>query len=519
MGKGFRTALRAGFAIAFGTISLGILSLALVAGSYISSYITPESTARDYSDICLYLTGYALGASVVGLFARVGGGIFSKAADSGVELSKESDSESIEENPGQVADYIGDNVGDVIGTTAEIFASFSEAICATMILTASISELITMDGAFYLPIFIFSFGLLISMISISISARDTKFLGLNQIDETLRRQPLYAALWMTPVLYLICQLCLPPVLTIPNETYTATPTQIFTVTLFGLWGGYFIGLSSEIFTSFDSKQIDDLAKTCHTGSATEIIYGLALGYMSGILPVVILIVVIYVAYIFAGMYGIAMATCGMLSTLAVLLSVTVYTSIADNAAGLSKMCNIANVSIKAEDIHSVGKPINAHVKCYIIGAASVLALSIFGAFIARLNTSVVDLLKPIEFAGLIIGAMIPYVFSAKILQTIGHTAGLMKKEIAAQKSRGGRPDYKKCIKVCINASLKGMALPCTIVICTPLIAGICFGPISMCGLLAGTIVAGVQISTAAINAGTAWNDAKKYIEGKCSFHI
>ena len=211
------------------------------------------------------------------------------------------------------------------------------------------------------------------------------------------------------------------------------------------------------------------------------------------------------------MYGIAIAACGMFSTLAVLISVGSYASISDNAVGLSKMSRISQINIPFEDIHSAGMTINAHVKSFEIGGGSVIALAIFGAFIARLGVNVVDLLRPIEFAGLIIGAMIPYVFSAKILQAITASSGVLKNEI---RMYGSVPNYHKCIRKCIKTSIEGIAIPCTIAICTPLIGGILFGPVSICGMLAGTIVAGVQIATAAINSGTAWNSVTKYIEGR-----
>jgi inorganic pyrophosphatase len=513
MGKGFTTAFKASLGIGFATISLGVLSLALVAASYLSSYITEESTTQDYSDICLYLAGYALGASLVGLFGRVGGSIFAKAADVGVDLTKNEESES---NPGAVADYIGDNVGEAIGISSELFAAFSEIICATMILSCYAPEILSAHGTIYFPIMIFSCGIIVSMISVLIATKKNPK-STKQMEENLNSQPLSAALWMTPILFILCIYLLPSQIQLVGEDYIITRFKLSIVALFGLWGGYLIGKSSEIFTSYEYHNIDDLARSCHTGSATDIIYGLALGYMSTILPVVVLIIVIYIAYIFASMYGIAIAACGMFCTLSILISVASYSSIANNATGLSKMSDISYVSIRAEDIHAAGKSISAHVKCVEIGGASIIALAIFGAFIMRLELTVVDLLRPIEFAGLIIGAMIPYVFSSQILETIGKSTGVLKTEIERQMAAGkssSQPDYHKCIRLCVSTSLKGMAGLCSIAIFTPLVAGLFFGPVSICGLLAGMIVAGVQIGTAAVNAGTAWDSASKYIEGK-----
>lgn len=506
MGKGFRTAFSASIGIGFATISLGVLSLGLVAASYISSYITEGSTANDYSDICLYLAGYALGASVVGLFARVGGSIFAKAADVGVDLTKTEESES---NPGAVADYIGDNVGEAIGISSELFASFSEIICATMILACYVPEIVANPGIIYFPIMIFSSGIVVSMISVAIATKNNPR-STKQMEENLNFQPLSAALWMTPILFILCIYLLPSQMQIEGEDYVMSRFKLSIVALCGLWGGYLVGKSSEIFTSHDYHHIEDLARNCHTGSATDIIYGLSIGYASTVLPVVVLIVVIYVGYIFGSMFGIAIAACGMFSTIPVLISVASYSSIADNASGLSRMSDISFVTIRAEDIHDAGKSINAHVKCVEISGAAIISLAIFGAFAMRLGLSYIDLLRPIEFAGLIVGAMIPYVFSSQIMKAVSQSAGVLKKEINRQKA-GGNVDYHKCIRLCVRASLEGMAIPCSIVMFTPLVVGLFFGPVSICGFLAGMIVAGVQIGTAAVNSGSAWESATKYI--------
>ncbi len=523
MEKAFHTALRAGFAIGFCIVSLGVLSLTLVISSYMSSFITDESTPRDYSELFMYVTGYALGASVVALFGRVGGGIFTKAADVGVDLTTENEPEDVEKNPGIVADYVGDNVGDVVGTGSDLFASFAESVCATMILSTSAPELLREPQAIYFPILVFSSGIFVSILTVAITSRVTHGQSAEQVERILKNQPFFGAILMTPVLLFLCQYCLPDEIQFIGETFIATKHQIFTTSVFGLWGGYLIGLSSEYFTSHDYYPVQEVARSCHTGSATDIIYGLALGYMSTIFPIVILVVVVYVSYHCAAMYGIAVATCGMLSTLSVVLSVTSYGPIADNASGLSRMCNLAYAAIQTEEIHSAGKSVSAHGRCFAIGSATVIALALFGAFITRQAVAVVDLLQPIEFSGLVIGAMLPYAFSAQILQSVSRAAGIIEKEINDQKAeinnRGGEPDYHKCIRICSTASLKGMIVPTLIVVGTPLVAGILFGPIAICGVLAGTIVSGVQIGISFINSGVAWDNAKKYIEGSCAvFH-
>jgi len=518
MERAFQIALKAGFAIGFSIVSLAVLSLVLMTSSYMNSFINPDSTVKDYSDLFMYITGYALGASVVALFGRVGGGIFSKAADVGVELTISKGSEDLDKNPGVVADYVGDNVGDVVGTGSDMFASFAESVCATMILSTSIPELLSTPQSIYFPILVFSSGIFVSIMTVMISSRITHGQSGEQLERILKNQPFFGAVLMTPVLLMLCQYCLPDTMKFTEQGgFTVTKNQIFATSIFGLWGGYLIGLSSEYFTSHDYYPVQEVARSCHTGSATDIIYGLALGYMSTIFPIAILIVVIYVSYLCAAMYGIAIATCGMLSTLAILLSVSAYGPIADNASGLARMCNLDYASIQTDDIHAAGKTISAHGRCFSLGAATVLALALFGAFITRMNIHVIDLLQPIEFAGLVIGAMIPYAFSAQILQSVSRAAGVIEKEINNQlediKKRGGEPDYHKCIRICSTASMQGMVIPTLIVVATPLTAGVIFGPKAICGVLAGTIVSGIQIGISFVNSGVAWDNAKKYIEG------
>lgn len=517
MEKAFLTALRAGFGIGFSIISLGVLSLTLIISCYMSSYLGANSTPKDYSELFMCITGFALGASVVALFGRVGGGIFTKAADVGVDLTTEKEPEDVEKNPGIVADYVGDNVGDVVGAGSDFFASIAESVCATMLLSCSAPELLTAPESIYFPILVFSLGIFISILTVAISSRVTHGESTGQAQRILTNQPFVSAVLMTPVLLALCQYCLPAEMQFTGETYITTKYQIFACSVFGLWGGYLVGLSSEYFTSHDYYPVQEVAKSCHTGSATDIIYGLALGYMSTIFPILILVVVIYVAFICAGMYGIAVATCGMLSTIGVMLSVTSCGPIADNAAGLAKMCNLDYASIQTEDIHRACKVVSAHGRSFAIGAATITALAIFGAFIARQGITAVDLLQPIEFSGLVIGAMLPYAFSAQILQSVSSAAVVVEKEINEQKAeitnRGGEPDYHKCIRICSIASLKGMIVPTAIVVGTPLLAGVMFGPVAICGVLAGIIVSGVQIGISFVNSGVAWDNAKNYIEG------
>lgn len=515
MESGFKTAMSAGWAIGFSIVSLGVLSLILVIVSFRAAFLKRGATIEIYGDLFMAIAGFALGASVVSLFGRVGGGIFNKAADVGVELSSAKYSSDPLKNPGVIADYVGDNVGDVVGGASDMFASFAEAVCATMVLTTGAPGLLDCKTSLYLPILIFVGGILISLLTVYIASMVTHGDSEDKVERILKNQPFVCVVLMTPLLLGLCFFCLPPQIQFLSEAFVTTRSQVFACALFGLWGGYFIGLSSEFFTSHDYYPIQEVAQSCHTGSATDIIYGLALGYMSTIFPVIVIITIIYVSYICAGMYGIGIAACGMFSTLAIILSVTAYCPITDNASGLIKLSKLENASIKADELHAAGKVISAHGRCFALGGATLVALALFGAFSLRTKVDVVDLLQPIQFAGLVIGAMIPYAFSAQILGSVSNAASALTEEIASQ-SKKNTLSFKRCIKECSSASLKGIICPAMIVVGVPIIAGICLGAEAICGLLAGTIVSGVQVGISFVNSGVAWDNAKKYIEGNKS---
>jgi inorganic pyrophosphatase len=504
--------MSAGWAIGFSIVSFGVLSLILVIVSFRTAFFKHGISIERYGDLTMAIAGFALGASVVSLFGRVGGGIFNKAADVGVELSSAKYSSDPLKNPGVIADYVGDNVGDVVGGASDMLASFAESVCATMVLAIASPELLESKTAFYLPILIFVGGIIVSLLTVQIASMVTHGDSEDKVERILKNQPFVCVVLMTPLLLALCFFCLPPQMQFLGESFVTTRSQVFACGLFGLWGGYFIGLSSEFFTSHDYYPIQEVAQSCHTGSATDIIYGLALGYMSTIFPVVVIITIIYVSYICAGMYGIGIAACGMFSTIAIILSVTAYCPITDNASGLIKLSKLENASVKADELHAAGKVISAHGRCFSLGGATLVALALFGAFTLRSKVDVVDLLQPIQFSGLIIGAMIPYAFSAQILGSVTNAASALTDEIAKQAQKNTL-SFKSCIKECTSASLKGIVCPAIIVAGVPIMAGICFGAEAICGLLAGNIVSGVQIGISFVNSGVAWDNAKKYIEG------
>ena len=510
---GFLTAVRGGLAVGFFVVSMTVLSFVLLVAFYKWHFVTETAPITAYNDLFISITGFALGASVVALFGRVGGGIFTKAADIGMDLTTPKGEEPSEKNPGLVADFVGDNVGDIVGTVSDLLASLAESACATMILSTAAPALVGNELAIYFPVLIFASGIVVAYLAEIIAARLTHGENEDQIQRSLKNRVFVSAILMTPALIALGYYCLPPLIEFPGENHTASRMQLLVCTGFGQWGGYLIGLSSEYFTSHDYYPVQDVAKSCHTGSATDIIYGLALGYMSTIIPILTLIVVVYIGFLCAGMYGIALAGCGMLCTLATSISVTSYGPITDNASGLAHKCQIAIAIANADELHSAGKVASAQGRSFALGTATIVALAIFGAFVWRHKLPVVDLLQPLEFAGLVIGAMLPYAFSALILESVSTAAIVVKDEIKSQLN-ANVVDPNKCISICTTASLKGMIGPALIAGGTPFVAGICFGSGGLCGVLAGIIVSGIQIGLSFVNSGAAWDNAKHYIEGE-----
>lgn len=300
---------------------------------------------------------------------------------------------------------------------------------------------------------------------------------------------------------------------------TCTPWKAFACVACGLWSGFIIGWVTEIYTSNAYSPVQELAEASHLGHAPNIILGLALGYMSTIIPILCLAVTIYVSFSFAGMYGIALAALGMLGCLPIALSIDGYGPISDNAGGIAEMSELHSSVREATDkLDAAGNTTAAIGKGFAIGSACLVALALFGAFVTRTGTSAVNILAPLEFSGLLIGAMLPYAFSALTMSAVGQAANDMIKEISDQFADGlilqGRkkPDYQKCIAISTSASIRKMIAPGVLVIGSPFVVGVLFGPAGVSGLLAGAIVSGVQIAISFSNTGGAWDNAKKYVE-------
>jgi H(+)-translocating pyrophosphatase len=464
------------------------------------------------------IAGYGLGGSTVALFGRVGGGIFTKAADVGSDLAGkvvqglEEDDPS---NPGVIADNVGDNVGDIAGMGADLFGSLAESTCAALVVGATSIDLINKPDAMYFPLIITAVGITVSFFTQFFATSFTK-VKYDTVENTIKWQLIISTILMSAALIPTLEY-LPANFTVGG--IACTPWKAYGCIICGLWSGFIIGWVTEIYTSNEYGPVRGLAEACRMGAAPNIILGLALGYMSNTVPIICLAFTIYVSFTFAGMYGIALAALGMLGCLPIALAIDGYGPISDNAGGIAEMTGLHPSVRRATDkLDAAGNTTAAIGKGFAIGSACLVSLALFGAFVTRTGLSVVNILGPLEFAGLLIGAMLPYAFSALTMSAVGLAANEMIAEIKRQfmrediKSGRGQPDYDRCIAISTNASIKKMIAPGLLVIGAPLLMGVLFGPRGVSGLLAGAIVSGVQMAISFSNTGGAWDNAKKYIE-------
>jgi len=529
IGAAFQVAFKAGTVMGFALVSLGVLMLFIT----IKLFSVHYSNFLTSSDSCQRLfeavSGFGLGGSCVGLFGRVGGGIYTKAADVGADLVGKVEKnipEDDERNPAVIADNVGDNVGDIAGMGADLFGSFAESTCAALVLTAQSPELFKLPSALGFPLLISAVGILMSLLTTFFST--TCFLVVNapDVEQSLKRQLIVSTIFMTPMVFVLAYICLPASFTVSGKD-GVTWWEISCCLLAGLWSGLIIGFITEYYTSHSYKPVREVADSCNTGAATNIIFGLALGYKSVIVPVFCIAATIYLSFSLAGMYGIAMAALGILSTLPVGLTIDAYGPISDNAGGIAEMSHMEpEIRERTDVLDAAGNTTAAIGKGFAIGSAAFVSLALFGAFVKTIKDEknqpllAVDILHPFVFAGLLIGAMLPYWFSAMTMKSVGQAAFAMVNEVRQQfKDHPGlmdgteTPNYASCVGIATEAALSEMIAPACLVIFTPLISGFLFGHEATCGILVGALVSGVQIAISASNTGGAWDNAKKYIEG------
>lgn len=526
-----RTSLKKALAVSFtggSVMGLGVAGLAVFGlGSlfllFYTLYVT--SVGADVNGVMMekaleVLAGFSLGAESIALFARVGGGIYTKAADVGADLVGKVEAGIPEDdirNPATIADNVGDNVGDVAGMGADLFGSYVATILASMVLGREIVSADDFGGIapLMLPMFIAGMGLLFSALTMQVVriSKDTgnvqMALNIGNWGSVLLTAAGCAGLihWMLPEEMVL-------------RGFEFTKWGVFGSIMVGLVVGVLMSLATEYYTAMGRRPVLSIIKQSSTGHATNIIGGLSVGMESTVIPMIVLAAGIYGSYWFAGLYGVAMAATGMMATTAMQLAIDAFGPIADNAGGIAEMSDLPDeVRERTDTLDAVGNTTAAIGKGFAIASAALTSLALFAAFVGIAGISAIDIYKADVLAGLFIGGMIPFIFSALAISAVGRAAMAMVQEVRRQfreipgiMEYKAKPEYEKCVAISTKASIREMMLPGAIALVVPVLVGFLFGPEVLGGLLAGVTVSGVLMAIFQSNAGGAWDNAKKSFE-------
>ncbi len=492
LNDGLRIAFSSGSVMGMAVVGLGLLGVTFLYG------------VLGFDPAVIY--GFGFGASSIALFARVGGGIYTKAADVGADLVGKIEANIPEDdprNPAVIADNVGDNVGDVAGMGADLFESYVDSLIAAMVLG---SGAFVTKGAVVLPLFLAAIGIICSIIGTFFVRTGKKA----NIHAALNKGIFGAAILMAIAAWFI----------IPQFVPKENALGLYLATIAGLLSGVIIGLSTEYYTSSHRKPAKGIAQASTTGAATNIIEGISVGFMSTVIPVLAIGGAIIAAFVYGGLYGIALAAVGMLSTLGITLATDSYGPVADNAAGIAEMAGLGKeVRERAEALDAVGNTTAAIGKGFAIGSAALTALALFVSYSQITHLSAINISNPYVIVGLFIGGVLPFVFSALTMKAVGRAAMSIVEEVRRQfrEIKGlmqgkAKADYKKCINISTTSALKQMIVPTLLAVLTPIAVGLVLGVEALGGMLAGSLVTGFLLAVFMANAGGAWDNAKKYIE-------